>query len=51
LLSDVIEHARADVAKMFDPKARALFRTIAEVLLGVCKAFEDFEQRREITWK
>src|SRR5262249_379721 len=51
LLSDVIEHARADVAKISDPKAQALFETAAEVLIGLRKAIEDFEQRGEAAWK
>ena len=51
LLSDVIEHARADVAKISDRKAQALFETAAEVLIGLRKAIEDFEQRGEAAWK
>jgi hypothetical protein len=46
-----MEQARADVAKSSDPRTEALFETTAEVLLGLCKAFEDFEQRREMAWK
>lgn len=51
LLSDVMEHARAAVPKTSDPKAQALFETAAEVLFGLRKAIEDFEQRGETAWK
>jgi hypothetical protein len=51
MLSEIIEHARQDVGKVNDPKAQALFETTAEVLSGLEKAFEDFEQRAEPAWK
>lgn len=51
MLSGIIEHARQDVGKVSDPKAQALFETTAEVLIGLKKAFEDFEQRAEPAWK
>jgi hypothetical protein len=51
MLTDVIEHARSDVQKITDPKAQALFETTAEVLTGLRKALEDFEQRNEPAWK
>jgi len=35
----------------FYPKAQALFETAAEVLLGLAKVFEDFEQKNEKAWK
>jgi hypothetical protein len=49
-LNDTAEHARSDVSKVSDPKAQALFETTAEVLKGLVKAFEDFEQKRERAW-
>jgi hypothetical protein len=51
MLSEIIEHARQDVGKVNDPKAQALFETTAEVLSGLEKAFEDFEQRAGPAWK
>lgn len=51
MLTDVIEHARKNVGEMSDPKAQALFETTAEVLSGIKKAFEDFEQGNERAWK
>jgi hypothetical protein len=50
-LTDVIDHAREDVGKINDAKAQALFETTAEVLIGLRKAYEDFEQRNEEAWK
>lgn len=51
MLTEVIEHARQDVNKTNDPKAQALFETTAEVLLGLRKAYDDFEQRIEPAWQ
>ena len=50
MLNDTANHAREDVSKVSDPKAQALFETTAEVLKGLVKAFEDFEQKREQAW-
>ena len=49
--TDVINHAREDVNKIGDPKAAALFETTAEVLIGLRKAYEDYEQKNEQAWK
>jgi len=51
MLTETMEHARKDVAKVSDPKAQALFETTAEVLAGLKKAFEHFEQHAEGAWK
>jgi hypothetical protein len=51
MLTDVINHAREDVKKISNPKAQALFETTAEVLTGLRKAYEDYEQRNEEAWK
>jgi hypothetical protein len=51
MLTETMEHARKDVAKVGDPKAQALFETTAEVLAGLKKAFEHFEQHAEGAWK
>ena len=50
MLTDMINHAREDVSKINDPKAQALFETTAEVLTGLRKAYEDFEQKNEEAW-
>src|SRR4051812_48806735 len=51
MLNDTAVHAREDVSKISDPKAQALFETTAEVLKGLVKAFDDFEEKRETAWK
>jgi hypothetical protein len=51
MLRDVAAHAREDVGKVSDPKAQALFETTAEVLGGLEKAYQDFEDRNERAWK
>jgi hypothetical protein len=50
MLRDTANHAREDVSKVLDPKAQALFETTAEVLLGLAKAYDDFEQKNEKAW-
>ena len=51
MLQQASEHSRADVEKVNDPKAEALFETTAEVLNGLVTAFEHFEQRCEAAWR
>lgn len=51
MLTETLELARQDVAKVSDPKAQALFETTAEVLGGLKKAYEHFEHRSEGAWK
>lgn len=51
MLRDAAEHAREDVGKVDDPKARALFETTAEVLNGLAAAYDHFEQKSEPAWK
>ena len=51
MLTGAIDHVRSDVGKVSDPKAQALFKTTAEVLTGLRKAYLDFEERSETAWK
>lgn len=51
MLDDTARHAREDVGKVQDPRAKALFETTAEVLLGLRKAYDDFERKDEAAWK
>lgn len=51
LLTETLELARKNVAQVNDPKAQALFETTAEVLGGLKKAYEHYEQRSEGAWK
>lgn len=47
----LINHLRQDIAKVDDPAAKALFETSAEVLIGLEKAFSDYESKSEPAWK
>ena len=51
LMRQLIEHLRADVGKITEPKAQALFETSAEVLAGLVKAFDDYEKKSEAAWR
>ena len=51
MLTETMEHARKDVGKVSDPKAKALFETTAEVLAGLKKAYEHYEQHAEGAWR
>ncbi len=42
-LEQLVDHLRRDVAKVTEPKARALFETAAEVIAGLRKAFATYE--------
>jgi hypothetical protein len=46
-LAELVDHLRRDAAKVDEPKAQALFETAAEVLLGLQKAFADYDHERE----
>jgi len=50
-LKDLAAHLREDVTKLDEPRAMALFETSAEVLLGLAKAFEDYERGEEEAWQ
>ena len=50
-MRQLIEHLREDVGKVMEPKAQALFETSAEVLIGLVKAFDDYEKKSEGEWR
>ena len=50
-LEDTLTHMREDVEKVDDPRAKAMFETAAEVLLGLEKAFADYEEGVEPAWR
>jgi len=50
-MAQLIDHLRADVGKVTDPQAQALFETSAEVLTGLVKAFDDYEKKNEEAWR
>jgi hypothetical protein len=50
-MRQLIDRLREDVGKITEPKAQALFETSAEVLTGLVKAFDDYEQKGEEAWR
>ena len=50
-MGKLIEHLRRDVGEVTEPKAQALFETSAEVLTGLVKAFDDYEEKSEAAWR
>lgn len=50
-MTQMINTLRDDIGKVDDPKAKVLFEVSAEVLSGLRKSFEDYEQRTEEVWR
>jgi hypothetical protein len=50
-LQETVDHLRADVTKVDEPQLKAMFETSAEVLLGLVKAFGDYERKSEAAWR
>jgi hypothetical protein len=50
-LDGLITHLRADIPKLTDPRAKALFEVSAEILGGMVKAFRDYEEKKEPAWR
>ena len=50
-LSEIIDHLRADIKKIDEPQAKAMFETSAEVLGGLVTAFRHYEQKSESAWR
>lgn len=46
-LTELIDHLRADVERIVEPRFQALLETSAEVLQGVRSAFERYDEHRE----
>ncbi len=51
MLEDVMRHIRADIAKVDDPQAKAMFETSAEAIGGLIKAYDDYEKKAEPAWQ
>jgi hypothetical protein len=51
MLKETGDHAREDVTKIDDPRAKALFETTREVLYGLVKAYDDYEKGTERAWQ
>jgi hypothetical protein len=50
-LTETVAHLREDIEKVDEPQLKAMFETSAEVLLGLSKAFSDYERRNESAWR
>jgi len=50
-LQEMVDHLRGDIEKVEEPQLKAMFETAAEVLLGLRKAFSDYEQKNETAWR
>ena len=50
-LRELIDHLRADISKIDEPKAQALFETTADVIGGLDTAFKHYEEKSEKAWQ
>ena len=50
-LTETITHLREDIEQVDDLQFKAMFETSAEVLGGLVKAFNDYEQKIEPAWR
>jgi hypothetical protein len=51
LLQQAQQECRADIGRIDDPKAQALFETAAEVMGGLLKALEHYQTGSEPAWQ
>ena len=51
MLDRLIQQVRSDIEQVDEPKAQALFETTAEVLLGLKKAYQDYQGGGEKAWR
>jgi hypothetical protein len=49
-LQETVDHLRQDIEKIDEPQLKAMFETSAEFLIGLQKAFSDYEQKNERAW-
>ena len=50
MLEDARRECRADIRRVEDARAQALFETVAEILGGAMKALNDYQKRNEQAW-
>jgi hypothetical protein len=51
MLQEAQRECRADIQRVNDPRAQALFETVAEVLGGTVKALSDYSKGQERAWQ
>jgi len=47
----LVQQIRSSIGQVQEPKAQALLETSAEVLLGLKKAFDDYQKGNEEAWQ
>ena len=50
-LDELIQHARADIARVTEPRFQALLETTAEVLTGLKTAYQHYGEKHEAAWR
>ncbi|MDB6170317.1 MAG: hypothetical protein JWM88_3181 [Verrucomicrobia bacterium] len=50
-LGELIDHAKRDLDRVSEPRFQALLETTAEVLGGLRKAYEHYDQGTEKAWR
>ncbi|HEY8993554.1 MAG TPA: hypothetical protein VIM71_02620 [Lacunisphaera sp.] len=50
-LDELIQHARADIARVSEPRFQALLETTAEVLTGLKTAYQHYSEGQETAWQ
>ena len=50
-LHETMKYLREDIEKVDEPQLKAMFETSAEVLGGLARAFEHYEQKSETAWR
>lgn len=50
-LDNLVQYLRNDINHIQNPKEQALFETAAEVLIGLSKAFQHYQDKQEQAWK
>lgn len=50
-IEELIHHLKNDIEQVDDVKAKALFETSAEVLIGLKTAFSHYEEGKEAAWR
>jgi hypothetical protein len=50
-MQQLIDHLRRDIEMVDEPRAKAMFETSAEVLLGLMKTLRDYDEAKETAFK
>lgn len=50
-MQTLIDHLRRDIEIVDEPRAKAIFETSAEVLLGLIKTLRDYDEGQETAFK